>query len=283
MAVSTTTPEHLQLTIDTSFMCPYCSKCSLEQYLSEEGCPEATGKTLFPYLNTKELSEEDREELEDTLVSATKDLQDRFSYTDAYVAQNLCADFMEVKNFALDLVGDLEQKENITLIEDATSIPEIIFALQPYKSFLNYEIIEEVVVAFGSPENCTEMQKYVTAFNDFSRKSAFELPISALSKQWNKRNENILTVKFPKKGFVSLRGILAVRQAVASACEWKNWALNLCSIEDESDVRVALRFLVPAAVMDKNLLLSSAKISAPREVGIYCEEEQATYTNADYK
>ena len=90
---------------DTSFVCPYCKCCSLEQYLSDEGCPEATGKTLFPYLNTPNLSEEDRMILEESLVSATMDLRALFAETDTSIAQNLHADIMIGKNFALDLVS----------------------------------------------------------------------------------------------------------------------------------------------------------------------------------
>ncbi len=63
-----------------SFCCPYCQKCTLEQYLSEEGCPEATGKTLFPYLNTPALSDEDRSVLEATLTSDTRKMIELFAF-----------------------------------------------------------------------------------------------------------------------------------------------------------------------------------------------------------
>ena len=53
-----------QANTNVSFVCPCCKRCSLEQYLSDEGCPEADGKTLFPYLNTPNLSDEDRMILE---------------------------------------------------------------------------------------------------------------------------------------------------------------------------------------------------------------------------
>ena len=264
-----------QTTTSTSFVCPYCSKCSLEQYLSNKGCPEASGKTLFPYLNTKELSKENRMVLEDTLTSAATNLKTLFAHTDTYILQNLHADVKAVKNFVLDLVRDLGQDENEAEIKKATSIPEIILALQPYKSFLNYEIIETIVTEFGSPEDCAKMQKYVTAFNDFCKRSAFKLPSDTLPKQEN-FNEKILSVKFIKKGLAhaSLGDIVSVRRKTASVLGVKPWALRICSIEDGC---VCVRFLVPAAVMSKVFPLSPAKKSALREVDISIEEEQLTH------
>ena len=267
-----------QTTTDTSFVCPYCKKCSLEQYLSDEGCPEATGKTLFPYLNTPDLSEEDRMVLEDTLISTTMNLRVLFAETDTSIAENLHADVTIVKNYVLDLVNDPEQDENIAEIKKATSIPEIILALQPYKSFLNYEIIERIVAKFGSCEDHTVMQKYINAFNRFCERSAFELPVSVLPKKVKARKDKILSVKLSKEGFASLRNIISVRQKMASILGVKKWALKICSIEDGC---VCVRFLVPAAVMRKILPLSPAKKGALREVDINIDEKPTTCSDSD--
>ena len=276
-SIATVNTEHTSQPTTNTFVCPYCSKCSLEQYLSDEGCPEASGKTLFPYLDKTGLSEEDRLVLENTLVSETNDLKTLFAHTDTYIAQNLYVSVTKVKNFALDLVRDLEQEENEAKIETATTIPEIILALQPYNSYLNYEIIESIVTEFGSPETLAEMQKYVKAFNNFCKRSAFELPINALPKQVSKSNQKILSVKLAKKGLVLLRDAVTVRQILASIFGVKKWVLNLCSIEGGC---VCVRFLVPAAVTNKILPLSPTVKSALRDADILTisiEEEQATY------
>ena len=279
-SIAAVNTEHTcQPTTDT-FVCPYCSKCSLKQYLSDKGCPEASGKTLFPYLDKTGLSEEDRLVLENTLVSETNDLKTLFAHTDTYIAQNLYASVAKVKNFALDLVRDLEQEENEAKIETATTIPEIILALQPYKSYLNYEIIDSIATEFGSPETLAEMQKYVKAFNNFCKRSAFELPINALPKQVSKSNQKIISVKLRKEGFASLRNAVTVRQILASILGVKTWILNLCSIEGGCVVR----FLVPAAVMSKILPLSPTVKSALKDTdisSISIEDEQATYGAVD--
>ena len=254
---------------NTSFLCPYCENCSLEQYLSEKGCPKATGKTLFPYLNTPNLSEEDRRVLEFSLVSATNNLIMLFAQIDTYIAKNLCADVLIVKNFALDLVRNLEQEGTRAELNTATSIPEIILALQPYKSFLNYGIIESIANEFGTPDICDKMQKYVTAFTDFCKRSAFELPVNVLRKKVNKTSEKILSVKLIMKEPASIGDIKSAQLKVATILERKPWALEICSIEDGC---VCVRFLVPATVMI--LPLSPDKKSALRDAGIIISEEQ---------
>ena len=262
---------------DTSFVCPYCKNCSLEKYLSDEGCPQASGKTLFPYLNTQGLSEEDKMVLEDSLICAAKDLRALFADTDDYIAQNLHADVTIVKNFVLDLVRDLEQEENVANINRATSIPEIILALQPYKSFLNYEIIEKIANKYGSTEIRTEMQKYVAAFTDFCKRSAFELPNNVLSKKVKRENEKVFSVKLTKKGLASLEDVVSARRKIAYILGVKKWALKICSIEDGC---LCVRFLVPAAVMTKILPLSTDKKSALRDAGINFGEEEITPTDS---
>ena len=253
---------------DKSFVCPYCKKCSLERYLSDEGCPEATGKTLFPYLKTRGLSEEERMKLEDTLAYEAKVLRTLFAHTDNCVAQRLNADVMLVKNYTLNLVKDLEQKENEAKIDKATSIPEVIYALHPYKSFLSYEIIESIVTEFGSSELCRAMEKYATAFENFCKRSAFELPTNVLFK--GSKAEKILSVKLSKVVQASLRNICSARQKIASILGVKMWALKICSIEDGC---VCVRFLVPAAVMSKIFPLSLDKKNALRDAGISIGEE----------
>ena len=253
----------------TSFLCPYCKNCSLEQYLSEEGCPKATGKTLFPYLNTPNLSEEERTMLEFRLMSATEDLIMLFAETDTYIAENLCADITIVKNFVLDLVRIPNLDENGAKLNKATSIPEIILALQPYKSFLNYEIIERIANKFGTPDICDKMQKYVTAFNDFCKRSAFELPVNVLPKKGNTRSEKILSVKLRKKELASIGDTKFAQLNMAKILGVNPWALKICSIEEGC---LCVRFLVPAALMI--LPFSPDRKSALRDAGIIISEEQ---------
>ena len=270
--VYTNAHDRGQTNTDTSFACPYCNKCSLERYLSNEGCPEATGETqLFPYLNTQGLSEVDKVVLRETLISETKKLRKLFASTDTSIAENLQVDVTILKNYVLDLVGDSEQNENETELKKATSIPEIILALHPYKSFLNYEIIESIVDRFGSSQDHAVMQKYVEAFNEFCRRSAFELPNNAFPKITNKRKETILSVKLTRRGHASLSDIVSVRQNMATILKVKKWDLQICSIEEGC---LCVRFLVPAAVMSKTFPLSPDKKSALRNVKIYIGEKQ---------
>ena len=267
-------------TTDPSFICPYCKKCSLEQYLSEEGCPEATDdKTLFPYLNARSLSEEDKMVLEGDLVCAARDLRKLFACTDTAIAKDLSADVTLVKNFALDLVRDFDQDENEEALVKASTIPEIILALRPYKSFLNYGIIESIVNEFGSPQNHAVMQKYVTEFYKFCERSAFEIPVSVLPKKLKKMKEKVLTVKLTKRYHTSLMDVVGVQQRMASILGVKYWALRICSIEEGC---VCVRFLVPVAVIRRIFPLSATKERALRDakISIVMGMDDCQYTDS---
>ncbi len=104
--------------------------------MSKNGCPEATGKTLFPYLKTPALSDEDRSVLEATLRKDTQKMIELFALTDTTIAKNLKNDVALVQNFVINFVSSLENEDCIRQIKRADTIPKIFVALTPCKSFL---------------------------------------------------------------------------------------------------------------------------------------------------
>ena len=63
-----------------AFICPYCGKCTMEQFFTGEGCFKQveTGKekkkVLFPYLDMSGLNEADRIDFEDRLQFETLEI-----------------------------------------------------------------------------------------------------------------------------------------------------------------------------------------------------------------
>ncbi len=235
-----------------SFNCPYCKKCTLEQYLSENGCPEATDKALFPYL-------------EATLISDTQKMIELFALTDTAIAKNLKEAVTVVKNLVLDLVSCLEEDEYIAKIEKADTIPSIFVALRPYKSFLNYNIVNSIVTTFGSEEETKIMKDYVSAFGEFCRQSAFEIPRNIFPSSLQSRDENVLSVKLTSKGCSSLRDVISVKQTIASILGLKGWALRLCSIEEGC---MCLRFLLSAKAFAQLSVPTPSQLTSLCEAGI---------------
>ena len=216
-----------------NFICPYCQKCTLEQYLSKNSCPKATGETLFPYLNTPALSDEDRSILEATLRKDTQNMIELFARADTAIAKNLKEDVAVVKKFVLDMISSSDEKEYIAQLELADTIPSIFVALRPYKSFLNYKIVNSIVLEFGSEKDKMIMKDYVIAFDNFCKRSAFEIPRNIFPSLPESRNgTNILTVKLTSSGYSSLRDVISAKDTIASIFNVNPWTFHLCSIED---------------------------------------------------
>ncbi|XP_064383163.1 uncharacterized protein LOC135331836 isoform X2 [Halichondria panicea] len=248
-----------------SFCCPYCQKCTLEQYLSE-GCPEATGKTLFPYLNTPALSDEDRSVLEATLTSDTLKMIELFALTDTAILQNLKADVTEVKNYVLGLVSSLGEEKYIAKLEKADTIPHIFVALWPYKSFLNHKIVNNIVTFFGSDEDKKIMEDYQI---EFSRRCAFEIPCNKLPS--SRKDQKILSVKLTSEGS-SLRDAILAKETIVSIFGVKHWALCLCSIEKGC---MCLRFFLSAKVFAQFFPPTVSQLASLCEAGISILEDVA--------
>ena len=259
---SRTHSEDYQALTGPSFICPYCHTCTLEQYLSENGCPEATSKTLFPYLRTPALSDEDRSVLEATLRSDTQKMIELFAFTDATIAKNLKEDVTVVKVFVLDLVSSLENEDCIMQIHKSDTIPHIFVALTPCKSFLNYKIVDSIVSTFGSDEDKKIMKDYVTAFDEFCKRSAFEIPLNIFPKL---KDQNVLSVKLSSKGYSSLRDAMSAKDTIASIFDMKESTIRLCSIEEGC---MCLRFLLSAKAFAQLFPHTVLQLASLCEAGI---------------
>ncbi len=243
----------------TAFMCPYCRKCTLEEFLSRRRCLEATGKTLFPYLNTPSLSVQNRRILETRLQSDTEKMITLFAETDTNIAQNLKGNITLLKNFVLNLVSSFGHEEHLEKLEKAETIPGMFVALRPFKSFLNYRIIEKIVNRFGSEENQQDMQTYITAFIDFCKRSAFQIPLNIVPHFGGTSNTRVVSVKLASKGEASLKDVVSSQQKIATILGVNDWDLHIASIEKGC---VCLRFLVSARLAEKKFPLSQFQIRA---------------------
>ncbi len=270
-----------------SFSCPYCQKCTLEQYLSKNSCPKATGETLFPYLNTPALSDEDRSILEATLRKDTQEMIELFASTDTTIAENLKKDVALVKNFVLDMISSSDEKEYIAQLELADTIPSIFVALRPYKSFLNYKIINSIVLKFAIDSKNEKdkmimmiMKDYVIAFDNFCKRSAFQIPRNIFPSLPESRNgTNILTVKLTSSGYSSLRDVISAKDTIASIFNVNEWTFRLCNIEDGC---LCLRFLFPAKAFAQLFPPTVSQLASLCEAGISIFQDAPTTVERYY-
>ena len=208
-----------------------------------------------------------------------------FASADTAIARNLKEDVALVKNFVLDMISSSDEKESdekkyIAQLVLADTIPSIFVALRPYKSFLNYRIVNDIVLEFGSEKDKMIMKDYVTAFDNFCKRSAFEIPRNIFPSLPESRNgTNILTVKLISRGYSSLRDVFSAKDTIASIFNVNVWTFDLCSIEDGC---LCLRFLISAKVFAQLFPPTVSQLASLCEAGISIFQDAPTTVERYY-
>ena len=201
-----------------------------------------------------------------------------FARADTAIAKNLKEDVAVVKNFVLDMISSSNEKEYIAKLELADTIPSIFVALRPYKSFLNYKIVNTIVLEFGSEKDKMIMKDYVIAFDNYCKRSAFEVPRNIFPSLPESRNgTNILTVKLI--GYSSLRDAISAKDTIASIFNVNVWTFHLCSIEDGC---LCLRFLISAKAFAQLFPPTVSQLASLCEAGISIFQDAPTTVERYY-
>ena len=164
------------------FTCPQCGNCSIDRYLKQE-CPKFSSSSdlAFPYLCTKELTEDEKVTVHAHLLKQTHNIITEFSKLLRHVRKSLQK--VDPEELALS-VRDIAPRQSLTrpLLSDSmkkvNSVNEVIGDLQGnnYISFFNYHIIQDFVEQYGTDEDKTMFRMYETKFSRFCKRSVFEIP-----------------------------------------------------------------------------------------------------------
>ena len=210
------------------FICPYCKKCTVLQFFSKAGCPQAPkshstkNKSLFPYLNHSNLSENEKLVLETRLIQDTKKMICLFAETEDTFINSLTSRIVNIDqltNFVVNIVKKSGTEEEIDCLKKAVSIARVFLLLHPFKSFFHYEIIESIVKRFGSEEDQQLMSEYISKFDQFCERSVFEVPSNIFHNGDPRPGDKVFSVKFTSEEHASLRDIVAVRAKLADILE----------------------------------------------------------------
>ena len=256
------------------FVCPHCGKCSLEQFFSENGCPKAEQKKLFPFLNMSALEDDAKVDLEQRLISDTRKMVTKFASLTLFLEQSLedqeiplrkivdCV--LSLQAFTEDIGLKLLEKKDEEAIQQAQSVTDVFIILRSYISFFNYEIMEHLVEHHGSSDDHKRLEEYLTAFNAFCQRSVFEVPPNVYSSK-SRTDCKVFAVKCTERVATTLEGVRGVRGKIADVLGLRACSLQLCSILKGC---MELRFILSTAVADCILPVSPAKQRALNEIGV---------------
>lgn len=274
---STQTEDTLQLE-SYGFRCPHCALCTVDEFLSEKGCPKASNKDpqMFPFLDTSGLSEGDKINLEHRLKSETRKIICSFADLTRSTKRSLECQKVDVEDLATSLLvleafkaGIAKKpllKEDETNIKEASSIADIFLILTDYISFFNYEIIEHIVKDFGTEDDHKSLAEYIAAFNDFCRRSVFEVPCHVLGTAPTSSSKfRTFAVKYSEDAHHTMENAKLLQRKIADLFNITPCALQLVSI-----VRgcMQLQFSLPAIIAEQILPPSPSQLKNLRTLSV---------------
>ena len=276
-----------KLPVQTRFTCPFCGKCTLMQFFSKTGCLQAAknkraeGKSLFPYLDHSALSNDEKQALESQLLDETKRIVFLFANTERLIITSLTkrVSVGELKNYVGNILILLGSNEDIEYLKKSESLFDVFFSLQPYKSFLNYEILQNIVENFGNDEDQQLMKEYVSQFSNFCQRSVFEVPSNIFHDSDPKPGDKMFSVKLTKQGHALLGDVVSMKKKLAEILKIEVMALQLCSITDGC---ICLKFLVSGVVAEKIFPLSQLQIISLSEIHVRIQENPFSVDNEEH-
>ena len=260
------------------FICPFCGKCTVVQFFSESGCPQAILQdsskrhSLFPYLDHSHLTKDEKLMLESKLLNETIKIVGLFARFEMSIIQSLeskSVSVSKVQAFVGNYVRLLGSREDIESLKKSKNLYKIFFSLQPFKSFFNYEMVESIIEQFGSEEDRQLMGVYVSKFNEFCKRSVFEVPHNIFHDTDPKPGDKMFSVKLTKQVHNSLGDVVAVRKKLADILKIEVVALQLCCITKGC---ICMEFLISARVAVKTFPLSQSQFCALKDIKVRIQE-----------
>ena len=145
------------------FECPDCGT-SLEKHLNTECLSSA-----FPFLDTNQLTEDEKLNLHVKLIERTRTINNEFKDL-VYQMSESFEDLQKVANF-------IKIRLSISIpSSEVNSACAIIEHLNKHTSFFNYDNVKLVINEFGTDEDKEKIKAYITNFENFCKRSVFEVP-----------------------------------------------------------------------------------------------------------
>ena len=169
------------------FICP-CGQCSIEQYL-KTGCPPSSSPNskLYPFLDTEALTDYERCELIFKLNEETKDILSEFSTLINHMIRSFKEEEIDPQDIKTSLLNCAPQLNSSGILKGTKTVNEIVDALieNGYLYFFNYHIAKHLIKQqFKGNASCDQttatnhqaLEVYETKFNQFCKRSVFEIP-----------------------------------------------------------------------------------------------------------
>ena len=202
-------------------------------------CISANKDRTFPHLDTSNLTEEEKQDLEDRLLEDTKSMICSYSCLVTSTNQSLQKQAVNPKDLAITILslGLFQTSENQQpvlsnvgeKIRSASSIQDIFLDLMCFWSFFNYELLEHIIQVYGTTEDKEELRMYLNDLEKFCQRRIFEVPSHVYGNESNKGNWAKFIVKLDDE-IQKLQDLRHVRRKIAKILGLQSATLYLCDL-----------------------------------------------------
>ena len=192
------------------FECPCCN-CDLLDYL-DKGCPKTTS-SVYPYLDPKGLSENDREDLIQRLSVDTEGIQEKFADLLSATRQSLKKRGKLVSELVCSV---LEKQPDILQLDQAKTIDDAFIILTKHTSFFNHEILGRIVKKLGDEDDKKRYETFCSDLKEFCERRIVEVPPTAYSSGHTRRNRKLFVVLGLQAIIDTLDEVMKTKTKIAS-------------------------------------------------------------------
>ena len=236
--------------------------------------------SFFPCLKSPQLDYKAIMDLHDRLLLDTTKVIIKFVELSMKIRKSLeCrhVSLEEIKSYIISLQAFINNENGVKVIseeskdriEAAESLSEVFLILnvQNYISFLNYHLLKHIVDHYGSDDDKMKLEEYLAALQEFSKRSALEVPILAVFGQPQSR-ASIWGFQYSEAVTITPEELETLRSKVAKALGLHPYCLLLCLVKSVKKGCIELYYLIPAAVTDCIFPLSPSQHLTLYNIGI---------------
>ena len=263
-----------------------CGDCNFSTFI-ENGCPKPKGDTSpFPFLNTKGLTENERQILHGRLYEEFQLITRKFSHLTSAVCESLIDRNISVKRLVRslrDLKAFQPAKSDSPLLQDrykelksAEDIDDVFDVISDYVSFFSFHIIEHIVVELGGTIDQETLQKYKGQLVEYCSRNIFECP----SYSTPKKGKAILVLKVDSMvEMYNMKHLQQLTARITKILSLYKYTLHLCSVEKGC---VQLVYQLPFSAPGMIFPLSTEQENEFAEAGftkLECNEWKYSFIN----
>ena len=252
-----------------------CGNCSVIDFVSGK-CPKPMPtSSMFPYLNTQDMSVNDIRRLSSKLHADFQEINFKYAELTTDVRKSLEGRNVTPEQLAHDLMDlrvythlhDESQPmfgDRYKELKSAKNIGEIFEILRDYGSFFSHKIIKFIVKKLGTEEDKDRLSQYEEDFREYCKRQVFECPyFSTKSPKFTDLVMKVDTKTLRKQYTIDAQE--EFEESVVAVLGIANHNLKLCSVKEGC---LLMTYQIPPTVEDVILTLKPEQVKDLKELGI---------------